>query len=154
MKKIFMILIAIICLCVFLTPNDILKADSKKDVKFVGIDSALTMSEKKDLIKINNDFDCETSITFLVHGLGSDASCWSNTLGNIYGVNVYPYSVKKDFQYDPNSIIEFIRRRVNADVYVVDKIDTTEIIDSITKVSFPSTLAKYSSDNNSFFVNS
>ena len=69
----------------------------------------------------------------MVHGLGSSASNWSNTLGNIYCVNVDSFSSKKDFQYDPNFIIEVIRRRVNADVYLVSDINTSQITDSITK---------------------
>ena len=132
MKKMLIFLIVFCCLSFCIVPNKMLKASIKEDINFIGKDSTLSMEEKKERIKINNNCDTETSITFLVHGLGSSASCWSNTLGNIYGVNVDGFSRKDEFGYDPNSIIEVIRRRVNADVYFIDSIDTSATKDSIT----------------------
>jgi hypothetical protein len=95
---------------------------------FLGQDSSKTKNEKSNAIKItDNNSKYETTIIFLVHGLTSDPSVWSNTLGEVYGANATRHSV--DFEFNPHSIIEVLRRRCNADVYLVSGCDTDLIRD-------------------------
>lgn len=121
-NKIFSVLLLLIL--VFLVANKInVKAYESNAIEFIGQDSSKTKDEKSNAIKItDNNSEYETSITFLVHGLTSKPSVWSNTLGKVYGANVVNPSPA--FQYDPNSIIEVLRRRCNADVYLVDECQT------------------------------
>lgn len=133
MKKKVILLILVICLSILVFPKFDIKAYETTAVTFDGIDSSLDIDDKSSYIKINDDsLNYNTSITFLVHGLTSDPSCWSNTLGNVYGININSSSKSGQFGYDPNSIIEVIRRRVSADVYLVNNCESTLVKDVTT----------------------
>lgn len=133
MKKNVILLIFVISLSILVVLKFDVKAYETTVVTFNGIDSTLDMNDKSTYIKINDDsLNYDTSITFLVHGLASDPSYWSNTLGNVYGININSSSKSGEFGYDSNSIIEVIRRRVNADVYLVNNCESTLIKDDTT----------------------
>ena len=81
-----------------------------------------TNDESVDLktsVKItDNSLNYVTNITFIVHGIDSSASAWSNNLGTQYGKTLATAS--GSFGYNPNSIIECLRRRCDANVYLIE----------------------------------
>lgn len=85
-------------------------AYESESVKFIRRDSSKTINEKSNDFKVvDNNLPYDTVVTFLVHRLISDATVWSNTLGESYGTNIV--NQNSSFAYNPNSIIEVLRRR-------------------------------------------
>lgn len=75
----------------------------------------------------DNTKNYETAITFLVHGISSSSSAWSNDLGTKYGTS--KVSDSGEFTYNPNSIIECLRRRADVDVYLIESTEDNPIND-------------------------
>lgn len=124
MKKIFFITISILLLfSIFATFNNTVYASSLTTEKtlFSGLDdSSININNS---VKITNNTEYyDTNITFIVHGINSSAAAWSNELGTKYGTNKITSS--DGFSYNPNSIIECLRRRCDANVYLVEKNDS------------------------------
>lgn len=75
---------------------------SQKDESSLSYDYSLT--------NVNYETD-SAKITVITHGLGRDASGWSNQ-------SHYKYTSNLEFIYDSNSIIEKLRKHTNGDVYL------------------------------------
>ncbi len=75
-------------------------------------------SENYTYDSITNNLD-ESSplLTVLVHGYGSNASIWSNNFEFLSDNEVGDESIDVNFTYDPNSLIERLRKISNANVY-------------------------------------
>ena len=75
---------------------------SRKDYTSLTFDYSLT--------NVNYETD-SAGITVITHGLGGDASGWSNQ-------SHYGYTSNLEFIYDSNSVIEKLRKQTNGDVYL------------------------------------
>ena len=84
-----------------------------------------------ELIEKNNVDVSNPLLTVLVHGHGSDASAWSNSVEfydpNDSQDNIYLEKYKR-FAYDPESIIEQLRRISNANVYYAEMKSTNSFV--------------------------
>ena len=119
MKKILILLVLIfVTTFIFLNFGNSVFA-TEKEVKslFIGADDE-TIDLKTSVKITDNTLNYVTNITFIVHGIGSSASAWSNNLGTQYGKSSSTSS--DSFGYNPNSIIECLRRRSDANVYLIE----------------------------------
>ena len=123
MKKRY-ILSTIIIVCIF-TCIAVFQFNNRKytvyadTVYFTGLSSSLSESELEAQTNTNSQNDVSNNtpmITFITHGLGGNASHWSNILVESGTVEAPTY--KREFAYEPNSLIEQLRNKAgDADVY-------------------------------------
>lgn len=119
MKKILILLVFLFVnmITIFSFNINVFASETVYKSLFVG-----TNDESVDLktsVKItDNSLNYVTNITFIVHGIDSSASAWSNNLGTQYGKTLATAS--GSFGYNPNSIIECLRRRCDANVYLIE----------------------------------
>ncbi len=108
---------------------------SRKDYTSLTFDYSLT----------NANYETENAgITVITHGLGGDASGWSNQ-------SQYGYTSNLEFVYDSNSIIEKLRKYTNGDVYLAKFSSKTDFyLERLHDLSAEEEVAKeYYKNNNS-----
>lgn len=91
---------------------------------FDGSENNLTNTYVSEIIDNNLLFDEELSVTFLMHGQGGSDASWSNINGG------------EELKYDRNSLIEELREKGNADVYVSYVSVVAEGIDDVDNIKY------------------